>query len=56
MIKKSKKIIASENIADAKYDFVEAFSMQLEDEDIDWMQDLSLMLAVNTFHQLSMLI
>lgn len=41
--KEVKKIIASENIADAKYDFVEALDYeQLEDEDIDWMQDLEL--------------
>lgn len=41
--KEVKKIIASENIAEAKYDFVEDLEYGgLEDEDIDWMQDLEL--------------
>lgn len=41
--KEVKKIIASENIADAKYDFVDSEDYeQLEDEDIDWMQDLEI--------------
>ena len=39
-----KKIIASEIIAEAKYDFVEASDRdeRLEDENIDWMQDLEI--------------
>lgn len=39
-----KKIIASEIIAEAKYDFVEASDRdeRVEDENIDWMQDLEI--------------
>lgn len=40
--KEVKKIIASENLADAKYEFVDNGDEPAADEDIDWMQELEL--------------
>lgn len=40
--KKVKKIIASENLQDAKYDFTEGSDIMETEEDLEWMQELEI--------------